>query len=472
MLPDAVREYLETHRQGLLGRFFELLRIPSVANDTSRPDQCARAAEWVRRHAESIGLEAQVVPTRGRPAVLAEGRAVEAGRPTLLVYCHYDVQPPDPLEQWHSPPFEPEVRNGDLYARGASDNKGPLMAFLYAAEAWQRTAGLPVGLKLFVEGEEEVGSPNIEPFLAEHGQRLRADAAIVADTSFFAPDIPSITYGLRGLAYLELTVAGPRRDLHSGVYGGVVANPLNGLARLLAAMHDDDGRVTIDGFYDDVLDITDDERRRWASLPLDEAAWREQLGLEALGGGERGYSVLERAWARPTLDCNGIVGGYTGAGSKTIIPAEASAKVSMRLVPRQEPRRIVAAFREFVAAHTPAGLRAAVKVNATARPVIVARDSAAMTAARAALREAFIDAGRTPAARDVAMIRCGASVPVTEVLQRVLGMEPVLLGCSRPDDNIHSPNEKYALEMLWGTAEAAAAMMGHLARPALARAPG
>ena len=453
MLPGAVREYIESHAGELLSRLCELLRIPGVANETPPDDHCRRAAEWLAAHMKSIGLASAVVPTAGKPAVLAEARA-GADSPTLLVYCHYDVQPPDPLAEWKSHPFEPVVRDGYVYARGASDDKGPLMAYLLAVEAYLRAGGLPVNVKFFVEGEEEIGSPNAEPFLVEHRGRLAADAAVVADTSFFARGVPSITYGLRGLAYFEVALSRPASDVHSGTHGGAVANPIHALAQLIAAMHDEAGRVTIDAFYDDVLPTTDEERKAWGKLPFDEAAYAASLGIERLAGGESGLGVLERIWARPTADCNGIFGGYTGLGSKTIIPARASAKVSMRLVPRQEPDKIVSAFRRFVAAHTPPSMKSSVSVQSASRPVLVPTGSPVVEAGRRALREAF--------GREAAMIRCGASVPATECIQRVLGIDTLVMGCTLPDDNHHAPNERYSLEMLHGTAVAAAALMQNL----------
>lgn len=457
MLPNAVADYLERHRQQHLAALMDLLRFPSVANIRQEPSGCRRCAEWLAERLAGLGLTAEVVPVEGgHPNIIARGQSSHPGARTVLLYGHYDVQPPEPLEAWHSPPFEPEVRDGCIWARGASDDKGQLMAHLMALEAWQRAGGgLPVNVKLFLEGEEEIGSPRLEPFLRARAGDLRADFAVISDSEFFAPGLPSITYGLRGLAYVEVTLRGPSADVHSGVHGGAVANPVNALAALIAAMHGADGRVALPGFYDDVLPLSDRERAEWAGLPWDEAEYARSLGLDVLGGGEKGYSALERRWARPTLDCNGIVGGYTGPGSKTIIPAQASAKVSMRLVARQDPDRIVEGFRRFVAEHTPPGLTADVKVNAGARPVLLATQSPAMAAARAALGEAF---GRAPA-----MIRCGASVPVTELFQRILGLDAVLMGFSLPDDNIHSPNERYRLDQFGRGGIACAAILHNLA---------
>jgi acetylornithine deacetylase/succinyl-diaminopimelate desuccinylase-like protein len=402
-----------------------------------------------------LGASVKVLPSPGHPNVLAEFRA-DAQVPTLLIYGHYDVQPVEPLELWQSPPFEPEVRDGFLYARGASDDKGQLFAHLMAIEAHLRGAGtLPLNVKLFIEGEEEIGSPRLEPFIAAHAADLAADTIVISDSEFFAEGVPSITYCLRGLAYVEITVRGPTLDLHSGSHGGAVRNPANAVAAIVAAMHDSRGHVTIDGFYDDVLELSAQERAAWATLPFDERAYARSLGLEALTGGESGFPVLERRWSRPTLDCNGIFGGYTGKGAKTIIPAHASAKISMRLVPNQYPEKIIAAVRQFVADHTPPGLISSVEDISSARPVMLATDSLAMRAASSALEEAF--GGKT------AMVRCGASVPVTELFQRLLGLDAVLMGLGLPDDGLHGPNERFKLDHLFRGSHAAAAFMQNLA---------
>jgi len=453
MLPTAVSEYLLSHREQSLGSLFELLRIPSIANLDD--GACPRAAEWLADYLHGLGVSARVCPTDGRPNVLGELH-VDDRAPTLLVYGHYDVQPPEPLELWESPPFEPEVRDGWIYARGADDDKGQLFTHLMAIEAWQRAGGgAPVNLKLFIEGEEETGSPTLESFVADHAEELAADAAVISDSSFHSADCPSITYALRGLAGVELTVGGPDRDIHSGLFGGAVANPVNGLAKMIAALHDERGRVTIPGFYDDVRELTDDERRAWAKLDYDAAAVMTDLGVGDLGGGERDLPPLERLWARPTLDCNGIAGGYTGPGSKTIIPAAASTKISMRLVADQRPEKVLDGLRQFIAEHTPPGLTCEIKTMAGARPVLLAPDSAAMRAARAAVSEAF--------GRETTLVRCGASVPVTELMQRLLGLDAVLMGFGLSEDRLHSPNERFALDQFYRGAEAAAIFMQKLA---------
>jgi len=457
MLPEPVSQYLTAHRDEHLQKLLELLRFASVSNVHAEPDECLRCAEWLVRHLGELGLAAELLATAGRPCVFAEARADDDDAPTLLIYGHYDVQPPEPLAEWQSPPFEPDVRDGRVFARGASDDKGQLFAHLMAIEAWQRAGGgLPVHVKVLLEGEEEVGSPSIEAFFVAHADRLAADAAVISDSEFFVPGLPSITYSLRGLVYVEIELAGPAADVHSGLHGGALTNPVNALARIVAAMHDDDGRIAIDGFYDDVRALSGPERRAWGALPFDESAYAASLGVGQLGGGESDYSVLERRWARPTLDCNGIVGGYTGEGCKTIIPAAASTKISMRLVSDQDPDQIVEAVRRFVDAHRPPGVTARVQVNATARPVLLPTDSPAVDAARAALVEAF---GQGPA-----MIRCGASVPITEQIQRLLGLDAVLMGFALPDDNLHSPNERLGLDQLYGGSVAAAALLANLRR--------
>ncbi len=455
MLPKAVTEYLLAHRDRHLGELCELLAIPSMA--TVPDGACMAAAQWLRGRLERLGVATEIVPSAGPPNILAERRGGE-DRPTLLTYGHYDVQPPDPLEAWDSPPFVPQVRDGCLYARGASDDKGQLFAHLMAIEAWQQAGGgLPVNLKMFIEGEEEIGSPNLEAFLAAHVERLAADAAVISDSEFFAADVPSITTALRGLGYVEATVRGPAADLHSGVHGGAVRNPANVLAALVAALHDDRGRVTIPGFYDDVQEPSAREQAAWADLPFDEREYAASLGLEQLTGGETDQPVLHRRWSRPTLDCNGIVAGYTAAGVKTIIPASATAKLSMRLVPQQQPDKVIDTLRSHLLRLCPAGVSLEVKVLGSARPVLLATDSSAMRAARAAVAEAF---GREPT-----FVRCGASVPATELIQRLLKLDAVLMGFGLPTDNLHSPNEHLRLDQLWRGSIAAAAFMHNLAHP-------
>jgi acetylornithine deacetylase/succinyl-diaminopimelate desuccinylase-like protein len=460
MLPAPIAQYLQSHRQEHLSGLMELLRIPSIANVRDRrPDGCQQAAEWLAARLEGLGLTAQLLPTEGKPNVLAEGR-VGPDRPTLLIYGHYDVQPPDPLDLWKSPPFEPTVRDGCLYARGASDNKGQLFAMLCGLEACVRSGGgLPVNVKVFLEGEEEIGSPHMEAFLAGHKEMLKADAIIVSDSAFFAPGVPTIASGLRGLVYFEITVTGPSVDLHSGSNGGAVANPINALTRLVAGMHDDAGRITIPGFYDDVASVSQEERAAWQRLPFDERQYAKELGVPVLAGGEKGVPVLERLWTRPTLDANGIFGGYTGVGSKTVIPAQAGAKISCRLVPNQDPDKVLAGVRRYLEEHAPAGCQVSMQVYTRARPVVFRPDAPGMSETRAALEEAF---GRQPV-----MVRFGASVPITELFQRLLGIDSVMVGFGLPDDNIHSPNERLVLDQFYRGAMTAAALLQNAGRTGL-----
>jgi acetylornithine deacetylase/succinyl-diaminopimelate desuccinylase-like protein len=456
MLPEAISGYLSARREEHLAALSELLSIPSLATDQpGAAEACRRAADWLAGRLAAAGLKADVVDAPGRPVVIAS-RQVNPHKPTLLIYGHYDVQPPDPLELWTSPPFQPRVRDGYLYARGACDDKGQLFAHLMAVEAWQRAGGgLPLNVKFLIEGQEEIGSPPLEGFLAARRADLAADAIVISDSEFFADGLPSITYALRGVVHVELTVKGPSQDVHSGIHGGALGNPVNVLAAMIASLHDDQGRVTIPGFYEDVLELSQQERRDWQALPFDEAGYAASLGVKALSGGESGYSVLQRRWSRPTLDCNGIVGGYYGPGAKTIIPAAASAKVSMRLVPNQDPDRIVEGLASYIRQHAQPGTVAELSVQSKSRPVLLNRYGVAVEAACAALEEAF---GRRPA-----MIRCGASVPVTEVLQRLLGLDAVLMGFALPDDNPHAPNERFRLDQLWRGALASAALMNNLA---------
>lgn len=465
MLPPAVQKYLDNNRPQMLEKLFELLRFPSVANVHGPNDQCLACADWLARHLGGLDLQAEIVPTGAKPVSHGQTRKpcvvatahVSDSLPTLLVYGHYDVQPAEPLDLWHTPPFEPAVRDGWIYARGADDDKGQLFTHLCAIEAWQRAGGgVPVNIKVFLEGEEEIGSPDIEPFIASSSRRLKADACLVSDSEFFAPGLPSITYALRGLAYVEIRLSSAAADCHSGIHGGAVGNPLNALSAIVADMHDDAGRVTVPGFYDDVTPLSSEERDEWSKLPFDETQYAASLGLTRLTGGEKDFSVLERRWARPTLDCCGIHGGYTGHGSKTIIPAHAMAKISCRLVSNQDPEKIIKGLKQFVAQRVPPGMKVDVISHTSARPVMLPTHSPVMTAAREAMTEAF--------GCPTAMIRNGASVPITELFQRVLGLDAIMMGFGLPDDNLHAPNERFALSQLWGGAHASAAFMGNLAK--------
>ncbi|MHC4562312.1 MAG: dipeptidase [Planctomycetota bacterium] len=453
MVHHDVAHALQSRRDQHLEQFIELLRFASIANNDD--DQCPACAAWLVNHLTDLGLAARTLPTGGKDVVYAESD-IDPDKPTLLIYGHYDVQPPDPLNQWLSDPFDPHIRDGNIYARGASDDKGQFLVHLMAIEAWQQAGGgLPMNVKVLLEGEEEIGSPSLESFMIDHADLFAADAAVVSDSAFYAAGVPSILTGLRGLAYVQLNVTGPAVDVHSGIYGGIVANPVNALAAMIGQMHDETGRVTLPGFYDDVAEPTDEEARAWETLDFDEAAYAKSVGARELGGGERHLPPLVRSWARPTLDVNGIIGGYTDPGAKTIIPAEAHAKISMRLVPHQDPRNIVEGVKEFVRTHTPPGVRVEIDIHSTAPPVLLKTDGVAIQAAQAAMTEAF--------GREAIFIRCGASVPVTELIQRTLGLDAAMMGFGLPDDNLHSPNEKFSLEHFCRGAVASAALMSELA---------
>ena len=432
-------EILTARRPRCLDALCELLRIPSVSADSSRAADVARAADWVARQFQHMGLEVERIATDGHPLIFAQSPPVP-GAPTVLVYGHYDVQPPDPLDQWISPPFEPTIRQGNLYARGATDDKGQMLTHVLGAECWLETRGrLPVQLKFLIEGEEEVGSPSLQRLLdSPAGQeRLRCDVAVISDTSQFAPGVPAITYGLKGIAYFEVELEGPSQDLHSGMFGGAVANPVNALCKLLGELLDADGRVALPGFYDNVQPLSAAERAQFRQLPFDEPAFRDQVGVDQLSG-EQGYSTLERRWARPTCDINGIWGGYQGEGAKTILPSRAGAKVSFRLVPDQQPGEVESALRTFLDSRCPAGVRFKLTPHHGAPGIVVPLDSPYVKGAAAAIESGF---GAEPV-----YIREGGSIPVVNAFRERLHIDTLLLGWGQDDDNLHSPNEKFSVE--------------------------
>jgi acetylornithine deacetylase/succinyl-diaminopimelate desuccinylase-like protein len=435
-------EYVEQHRARFLDQLFELLRIPSISSSPEHRGDVRRCADWLADHLSAIGLEhAEVLPTEGHPVVYADWLHAP-GRPTVLIYNHYDVQPVDPLEEWQTPPFEPTIRDGRLYARGSADDKGQLLIHVKALEALLATEGrLPVNVKLLYEGEEEIGSEHLELFLAAERKRLTADVVLVSDTSMFDRGLPSICYGLRGLTYFQVDLQGPASDLHSGSYGGAVANPAEMLARLIAQLKDDQGRITVPGFYDDVRPLGEQERAEIARLPFDEARYQRELGVEALWG-EAGFSVLERIWARPTLEVCGLWGGFQGAGSKTIIPARASAKLSCRLVPDQDPERVSRLIEQHLQAICPASVRLTFTPMAGGQPSITPLDHPAVGAASRALRAGF---GSAPV-----FIRAGGSIPVVASFQSLLGLPTVLMGFGLPDEHSHAPNEWFDLDNFAG----------------------
>ena len=435
-MSQATNLFVEKNQPRLLDELKTFLRIPSVSTLPEHVPDVLRAAHFVADSMKTAGLESiEVIATAKHPLVYADWLHAP-GKPTVLCYGHYDVQPPDPLDEWISPPFEPTVRDGNIYARGSADDKGQMYMHIKAVEALLATTGtLPVNLKFLIEGEEEVGGESVAKFVAENPARLKADVALVSDTELFAEGLPTLCVGLRGLIYTEIEARGPSRDLHSGVYGGAAPNAVFGLVELLAKMKDADGKIQIPGMYDDVAPPTPAEKRSWEHLPFDEKNYlKDEVGSTQLTG-EPGYSVFERTWARPTLEVHGIAGGFTGAGAKTVIPARATAKVSMRMVPNQDPGKIIAAFKKFVADNTPAGIQTEVRVLSSGPAIMVNPDHPAIHTAAQAFRDIL--------GKETVFIRSGGSIPIVGDFAKHLGIPTILMGFGLPDDGLHSPNEKY-----------------------------
>lgn len=440
--------YVDEHREAFEEELDEYLSIPSVSTERTHTEDVRRCADWVAGKLESAGVgEVEVVETDGHPIVL--GSHTTAGdAPTLLVYGHYDVQPEDPVDEWESPPFEATVREGRLYARGATDNKGQNHMHIKALEACDRALGrLPVNLRIVIEGEEEVGSPNLSKFMVDQKERLDCDAVLLSDTQMVSRELPAIVVGLRGLAYCELVVRGPASDLHSGVYGGPVVNPANALAGIIAGLRDDRGRVTLPGFYDDVRPITDRDREQLARIPFDEEAYLEETGAPSLGG-EEGFSPLELLGFRPTCDVNGLLSGFTGEGAKTVLPASAMAKVSFRLVPDQDPEEVVEQFRERVTELAPEGVRVEVRSHHGARPWADVPEGPLADAATEALERAF---GNRPV-----LLREGGSIPIIPLFAETFGVQVMPIGFALPGCNLHAPNEWIDLDVYHAGIEALA----------------
>lgn len=448
-------DYLDRHRERNLGELLELLRIPSISTDPARQQDVRQAAEFVAGKLAALGFEALLLETPRHPVVLGRFQA-DPQAPTVLIYGHYDVQPPDPLELWTSAPFEPVVKDGLIVARGASDDKGQFFAHIKGAEALLATTGtLPVNLTFVIEGEEEIGSPNLTPVIEAHRDWLAADVVLISDGAMVAPDTPTITYGLRGLAYVELTVRGAGRDLHSGAYGGGAPNAIHALARIIAQLHDAQGRVTVPGFYDAVVELSDAERELFRQVPFDEARFKAEAGLRATPG-EAGYTLLERLWARPTLDCNGIGGGFQGEGAKTVIPAEARAKISCRLVPNQDPQEITTKLAAHLKALAPEGVEVSVTELHGARPALTPIDAPAVQAAARALEAVF--------GRPVVFARTGGTIPVVSTFAQLLGAQVVMVGLGLESDRAHAPNEKFDLVNYYRGIDVSAALLTALAQ--------
>ena len=435
-MSQATDLFVEQNKPRLLDELKTFLRIPSVSTLPEHVPDVRRAAQFVADSMKTAGLEnIEIIATAKHPLVYADWLHAP-GKPTVLCYGHYDVQPPDPLDEWISPPFEPVVRDGNLYARGSADDKGQMYMHIKAVEALLSTSGtLPVNLKFLIEGEEEVGGESVAKFVAENPAKLKADVALVSDTELFAEGLPTLCIGLRGLIYTEIEARGPARDLHSGMYGGAAPNAVFGLIELLSKLKDANGKIQIPGMYDDVEPPTPAEKRSWEHLPFNEKDFlKSEVGSTQLTG-EPGYSVMERTWARPTLEVHGIAGGFTGAGAKTVIPARATAKVSMRMVPKQNPEKIIVAYKKFVADNTPAGIETEVRVLSWGPAIMVNPDHPAIHVAASAFRDIL--------GKETVFIRSGGSIPIVGDFAKHLGIPTILMGFGLPDDGLHSPNEKY-----------------------------
>ncbi len=439
---EQVMSYIEEHKDRFLEELIQFLKIPSISADSAYKEQVAQAAEFVKEKLLSAGADmAEIVSTKGHPIVYGE-KIVHPDLPTVLVYGHYDVQPPDPLNLWNSPPFEPVIKktkvhpDGAIFARGACDDKGQVYMHIKAFEAMNATDSLACNVKFMIEGEEEVGSDNLEPFLRDHKDKLKADVVLVSDTAIIANDVPSISIGLRGLSYVQVKVTGPNKDLHSGVYGGAVANPINVLTEMISSLMDENHHITIPGFYDDVQELSEKERKAIAEIPFDEEAYKEDLGVEALRG-EKGFSPIEHTSIRPTLDVNGIWGGYIGEGAKTVLPSEAYAKISMRLVPNQSSDKITQLFEDHFKSIAPDCVSVEVEPHHGGEPVLLPTDSIEYQAASQAMQNTF---GKEPIPE-----RGGGSIPIVALFEEVLGLKTILMGFGLDSDALHSPNEHYGL---------------------------
>ncbi len=442
---EKIKQYIEENRERFLEELFELIRIPSISSISDHKPDMLRAAEAFKEHFLKAGCDrAEVMHTAGNPVVYAE-KMIDPSLPTVLVYAHYDVMPVDPLDLWTTPPFEPEIRDGKIYARGADDDKGQGFMHVKAFEALVNNDALPVNVKFMIEGEEEIGSVNLGAFCDEHKDMLKADIILVSDTGMIADDIPAITTGLRGLAYWQVEVTGPSRDLHSGLFGGAVANPINVLAKMIAHMTDDDNKVVMPGFYDDVLEASDKERELLNMAPFDREEYKKALDVEELHG-ETGYTTIERTGIRPSFDVCGIWGGYTGEGAKTVLPSKAYAKISSRLVPDQDHEKIAKMFEEYFVSLAPESVKVKVDSLHGGQAYVCPIDLPAYKAAEKALEQLY---KRTPVP-----VRSGGSIPIISTFEDKLGTKSLLMGFGLESDAIHSPNENYPLKNFYSGIEA------------------
>jgi acetylornithine deacetylase/succinyl-diaminopimelate desuccinylase-like protein len=433
---DELKEYLEKNQDRFLNELIDLLKIPSISADSNYKAQTHQAAELVRQSLEAAGAEkTELCQTPGYPVVYAE-KIIDESLPTILVYGHYDVQPPDPLELWDSPPFEPVIKDGKIYARGAADDKGQMYMHVKAFEYLVQTDSLPCNVKFIIEGEEEVGSVNLEDFIKENKEKLKSNVILISDTSMLSLEDPSITTGLKGLSYLEVEVVGPNRDLHSGLYGGAVANPINILCEMIASLKDENNHINIPGFYDKVIEASKEERAKLAETPYNEEEYKAKLGIEEVDG-EAGFSTIERTGIRPTLDVNGIWGGYIGEGAKTVLPSKANAKISMRLVPNQSHKEITQLFKSHFESIAPKSVKVKVTPHHGGEPYVTPIDTDEYRAASEAVEKAF---GKAPIP-----VRAGGSIPIVALFEKVLELKTILLGFGLDTDAIHSPNEHYGI---------------------------
>jgi acetylornithine deacetylase/succinyl-diaminopimelate desuccinylase-like protein len=431
------KEYQEQNKDRFLNELLELLRIPSISASSERKQDMQKCAEMIKQRLQEAGADkVEIYPTEGHPVVYGE-KIIDKTKPTVLVYGHYDVQPADPLELWHSGPFEPVIKDGKIFARGSADDKGQVYMHIKALEIMVRTNSLPGNIKFIIEGEEEIGSPNLGKFVVKNKALLKADVILISDTSMISLDTPSLDIGVRGLSYIEVEVTGPNRDLHSGVYGGAVANPATILAKMIASCHDENNHITIPGFYDDVVEASDKERDLLAQAPFDKDEYKKDLGIKKVWG-EKGYSVNERTGLRPTLEVNGIWGGYTGEGAKTVLPSKAYAKISARLVPNQSAADITKKLIHYFEKIAPSSVTVKVQEHHGGEPYMTPIDSQAYKAAARAIKTTF--------GKDPVPVRGGGSIPICALFEKELGIKIVFLGFGLDSDNLHSPNEKFNLE--------------------------
>ena len=434
---ENVVNYINSHRDTYVEELKQFLRIPSISTLAEKKPDMKTAAEFVAGKLRSAGMQnVKIIETKGHPLIYADWLNAP-GKPTVLIYGHYDVQPVDPINLWDSPPFEPTIKDGKIYARGATDDKGQMYIHIKTVEAFMKTRGsLPLNVKFIIEGEEEIGSGNLEEFVNKNQDLLKCNAVLISDTSLYGPGIPTITYGLRGLCYMEVEVTGPNKDLHSGTFGGAVDNPINVLAEMISNLKDKNGKIKIPGFYKDVVNLTKKEKDNFKALPFSEKKYARELGVKELNG-EKGYSTLERTWARPTLDCNGILGGFTGDGAKTVLPSKAKAKISMRLVPNQDPNKIAKLFKSYMNKIAPKTVKLSIRDLHGAYPIATSLDDSATIAAAKALSKVF--------GKKTVFMKEGGSIPIVVTFAKKLKASPVLMGMGLDSENLHSPNEHFNL---------------------------